>query len=430
MILRIFFVFILLIGSTLLITYYFSRDEVVDFVTLNSDKSVSLRQRKTNRNYKNHVSLGFLADNIYKFLITTFEEDNEIFLSKKCNYKGCTLSNPAHLPGRAWYLLSHSRVASLGNSPGQLKEKDRVVARQRIKKVFNEWILHADRNSEVYSTHQLFSAYHLYSDPSLLKWFYSRMPFIDNYMKTNIIPTGKLEKLEPYLTMALARQFANGASVVLDEKYREIIFEDSSLTDEKKKEAESYIEQAQILLNSFTRNDNPAVLNEPSLIEDFISTSDANEELTFPQFICFEKWAKVSLLEAFKQDSQYSSQSRELEKELMTFFDAIQKYDHNDNSMNFSTLQSVLSCIHALSDMKRVVSDFPDTLDIRENLLVKYVLPQGDYSREENCAADGGFFSTFEKKDTTGCQRNKSLVDNSWLYFLIDEELRKVEITK
>jgi hypothetical protein len=430
MVLRIFLVFLLLIGSTLGILYYFSRDEVVDYVTLYSDRSVTLSQNQLDSTHKKPVPLGFLADNIYKFLITTFEKDNEIFLSKKCTYKDCSLSNPAHLPGRAWYLLSHSRAASLGNSPGQLKEKDQVIAGQRLKKVFNEWLLHVDRNSEVYSTHQLFSAYQLYGDPSLLKWFYSRMPFIESYMKVNIIPTGKLEKLEPYLTMAVARQFANAASLILDEKYRKTVFEDPTLTDEKKREAESYIKLSRILLNAFSKNTNPAVLDEPPLTADFLTGSDTIKKHTFPQFICFEKWAKVSLLEAYKNDSQYSSRASELEEELITFFDTLRQFEDNDNLLYFSTLQSVLSCIHAVSDLKRVVSDFPDKFDIREDFFVKYVLPLGDYSREQNCDADGGFFSTFVKNDETGCQRSKSLVDNSWLYFLIDEELRKVEIVK
>lgn len=178
MALRIFLVFVLLIGSTIGVLYYFSRDEVVDYVTEYSNRSVRLSGDTLDSTHKKPVPLWFLADTIYKFLITTFEKDNEIFLSKKCNFKNCTLSNPAHLPGRSWYLLSHSRATSLDTSPGQLKEKDRKVAAERFKKVFSEWLLHADRNSEVYSTHQLYSAYHLHKGSVAKSPNYRKRPIL------------------------------------------------------------------------------------------------------------------------------------------------------------------------------------------------------------------------------------------------------------
>jgi hypothetical protein len=427
-VLRIFTIFILLLGLILGFLSFLTKDKFDSYTTvsLTPDKPTSNEDTARKETTK-PSTLGDLADGVYTFLVTTFEKDNEIYLSKKCSFDKCTVTTPAHLPGRAWYLMSHARAGSLANDSDAVTA-NREEAKNRFTTIFREWIQLADRKSEVYSLHQLFSAYRVHQDTTLLRWFYSRIPFLESYVKTNILTAGTAKTMEPYLTMALARQFANGALILLDDDLAKKAFENKKAQEHKNKNTESFIMLSEILIKSFSNNKNPVIADEPPLFEDVVPGSDNKQLHKIPQFACFKKWAEVSLLEAYQKEEKYSQKKQELEKEIFDFFSMFNELERAGNTFNFSTLQSVLSCVHAISDLKSIVPGFPESLDIRSELLLKYIVPQGDYSKENDCQGDGGFFSTFESKTDVGCQRVKSIVDNSWLYFLIDEELRKVEI--
>lgn len=428
-------ILILTISCLLIAIVYFTylnRAAVIELGTpTKTSFSLAETKKAEEEPEKRSKPLGIIADEVYEFLIKTFEKDREIFLSKRCLFGNCSLEFPAHIPGRAWYILSHARAAVSDKTPGKLSQKDRELAAERLSRVLKQWVLFANRNSEVYSTHQLFSAYQLYGeDTALLRWFYSRIPFVESYVKVNVVPTGKRKTIEPYLLMALARQLTQGAHIILNEDLRKQVFKDGKLTPELEKKAEDFIILAEVLINSFSQNENPAVVAEPPVLDDVLFVGEERKHISYPQFICFEKWAKASLLEAYKGSEKYKKKSERVRKDIYDFLENVSEFEKVGNSLNFTTFQSVLSCVHTIHDLKRVLSDFPERLDLRKDFVTKYIIPLGDFSGENACERDGGFFSTFEKKGEVGCQRDKSIVDNSWLYFLLDDGLRQIEITQ
>ena len=409
------------------IIFLFSKEELIDY-SLESFLSTE-SDFKTEEARRDPIFLGSIADGVYRFLLNKFEKDKELFLSRNCLHNRCELSEPAALPGRAWNLLAHARALdNLEHENERFSEEEQELIRKNAKDILYRWIEQANLNNEVYSTHQLFSAYQVYGNEVALRWFYSRVPFVMDYAKRNIIPTGKLFTLEPYLLTALARQLANGALISLDRELLSVIYSNEEKQNLKISEAEEFIRISEILINSVKRTKNTAVLEEYHLVDDYIPGSSKNTKIS--QFACFESWANASLLEAYMKhpSAKYQKKSRKLKRELISFIKTMGEFEKAGNNLLFSTMQSVLSCVHTISDLKKGMKDFPPELDLRSSLVLKYVLPQLDLSTDNTCQADGGLFSTFELKDEVGCQRDKSLVDNSWFYFLIDSDLQKIEV--
>lgn len=434
------FIFLILLAVCVIFTFSNSTDSssiTVD-TKLVGDKAVTAPRPVM-------VSAAEIRKDIFDFTTKTFFEKNgdelKVWGINKCDeYGKCANSDEATNPTYAWAMLflAQAKVEYKDSDPERYK-----ISADLLEKVFLKWIYSADTSAERFSVHQLYEAGEVTNDDRFTYWVRDRLTLSILNSKNFIAQSldSKTNVNNSYLLSTMARQLAQGLGARLSYDIR--------ATNEDEKTKSTKIEKEdKFKAKEIERNER--IYEVTALIDRILGIAQAdslqgldssyppllvkNEGVeNLPQLACYSIWAKLSAIKLTSSKLISSNETIDLyKKETSNFFKQLLT-NMQDGNVKFLVLQSILPCLHSIRDYYPIViqdiieggegKDRSEVEDLKQlyDLLVNYLLKSWDRIGSV-CNKKGGFYSNFDDNIPFAfCSGKKSLVDNSWSYFILSQ---------
>lgn len=277
------------------------------------------------------------------------------------------------LPARAWRMMAN---AALYQSLNDLKYRERVQA--DFKAMAEQW----DTTSELFSLHQLATAYRFIKDEEYLRAYVKGMEFLGAHSRQ------RYKSPEPplYVTvmfMLTAAQQHGAFANFLDELKQEQgnprlrMLQKRKLLPTNQQKLDEYIQ--------FHFNEADRILKVANK-----ETAALSEQAEHNAAQCWLQWAKVSV---------YSEKQPEQLDDLPTFFEKFAATLKKGED-GFLGLQSITICAFALNQF---ADKSPELQEIYHNVMEQIILDAWDSQYNSKCIGNNGFNGSYGGSKTDGC---------------------------
>lgn len=392
--------------------FFLINERSIDLANLSSrQKTITARQ---------------VRDDIFDFVTTVFfklEEngDLKVWSHQNCSESDqCSTRDLTNNPIFAWslLLLAQGTVDYKGADNARYE-----TAKDLLDKVYREWSSTALIGPERYSLHQLYEIADLTNDASYNEWVSNRYPFMMMTAK-NLSRQSRANEnnsVNSYLLSTMARQLV--FSLKLKISSHKTAFNSHNIS-----------ETTDVILSLIKSAEHDIENGIDSSYPEIFGNSD----FRIGQMSCFPVWAKTAYILKLQNEDEIraSKVGTKFENDVEKFFKNLHKAS-TEKDLNFLNLQSILPCVHSVSEYLLYyerhkseninLKEYTMMHEVLEDLLLRLVNKTlSTWDRYKTACGDhGGFFSELERKTGkyknthTLCKREKTLVDNSWLSFIL-----------